>query len=189
MSEKIQNPHENQENYDSNPYGSSEKIKTQEHNKSERIEHQSAAEKLKSLEKKVELEAKRAEEITNHQNHKDKTPSHGHSSHHNSEYRSYTGNQAIKRVQKHLKPTERQFSKIIHNQKVEIVSDVAGGTIARPTGLLYGGIFSLLSSLTLYIVAKHYGYEYTFSAGIIFFVGGFALGLLIEILTKMFKKA
>lgn len=186
MSERLHNHSENQENKAENPYGSHERPKvvheTHEHKAHNQAEH------LKNISEKVEKIAKKTEELQHTHDQKDKTHAHTSTAHHNSEYGSYTASQAIKRVQKHLKPSERRFSKVIHNQKVEIVSDIAGGTVARPSGLLYGGVFSLLSSVVLYFISKHYGYEYSFFVGILFFVGGFVLGLLIESVVKIFKK-
>lgn len=103
-------------------------------------------------------------------------------------YKGYGEQQTLKRIQKHLKPSERRFSKVIHNPIIEATSDLAGATIARPSGMLYGGIFSLISSLVLYLVSKHYGYEYPYFVGVLFFIGGFIFGLLVESTIKIFKK-
>jgi hypothetical protein len=96
--------------------------------------------------------------------------------------------QTIKRTQKKLAPPERAFSKVIHQPVVEALSNVGEKTIARPSGLLAGGLFSVLSSLAILYVCRHYGYEYNFMVGLAGFVGGFALGVLIEGIVKLIKR-
>lgn len=97
--------------------------------------------------------------------------------------------QKMRDVQRKEKPAERRFSRIIHQPVVEEISNLAEGTVARPSGLLFGGIFSVLSSLLVLYIARHYGYEYNFLVGIVSFAGGFALGLLLEGLWRVFHKA
>ncbi len=87
-----------------------------------------------------------------------------------------------------LPKSERTFSKLIHNKKVEAVSEVSSKTIARPSGILGGGIFALTGSILLLYMAKHYGFEYNFIVFILFFVGGFFIGSLVEITLKAFTK-
>lgn len=88
--------------------------------------------------------------------------------------------QTMKSVQRHETKSERRFSKIIHQPVVEEVSNIAGATIARPSGLLIGGLFSVISSGVILYVCRHYGYEYNFLVGIAALAGGFAVGLLLE---------
>lgn len=142
---------------------------------------------IDKIAKKVEQEAQSSEDLIA------KTENNQHASSDNnkntSAFPEFGGKQAIKRVQKHLKPAERTFSKIIHNPIVETVSDITGNTLARPSGLLYGGLFSLTASIALYLVTKHYGYEYSFFVAIIIFAGGFIFGLFVEILSRLLKKS
>lgn len=184
MAERLNHFPEDDNDHEANPYGNPEDYKkTPETAHAHEIKD--GTEKLEEISKKIEKEAKSSKEldISNETSHQ--KPSY----HHNGPYHEHSGSQAIKRVQKHLKPAERRFSKVIHNPKVEIVSDITGSTIARPSGLLYGGLFSLLSSLALYLLSRHYGYEYSYFVGILFFVGGFVFGLLIESLLRIFKKS
>lgn len=96
--------------------------------------------------------------------------------------------QTMKNVQRQETPVQRRFSKVIHQPVVEEVSNLAGGTVARPSGLLIGGIFSVISSLLILYICRHYGYEYNFLVGLGSFVVGFAIGLLLEGLWKLFKR-
>lgn len=184
MAEKLNHSPEDNSTHEANPYGNPEDYKSSPE-KEQIHETRDSAEKLEAISKKIEKEAKSSKELDV----SNETPHQKPSYHHNGPYHEHSGSQAIKRVQKHLKPAERRFSKVIHNPKVEIVSDITGGSIARPSGLLYGGIFSLLSSLALYLLSRHYGYEYSYFVGILFFVGGYIFGLLVESLLKMFKKS
>lgn len=96
--------------------------------------------------------------------------------------------QRLKEIQRNETPLQRTFSKFIHQPAVENVSNAAEGTIARPSGLLFGGLFSVVSSIAILYICRHYGYEYNFLIGIVFFVGGFFLGLIIEGMWRIFRK-
>ena len=96
--------------------------------------------------------------------------------------------QTLKRTQKKLPATQRTFSKVIHQPVVEALSDVGGATVARPSGLLVGGLFSVISSLTILYICRHYGYEYNFLVGLASFAGGFAVGLLFEGTAKLVRR-
>ena len=104
-------------------------------------------------------------------------------------YKARSATQTLDKVRKQLNTPERQFSKLLHNKIVEIISDIIGTTFARPSGLLFGGIFSLAGSLALLIICRFYGYEYSYSLGLACLAGGFIAGLLIEIIYRLFTKA
>lgn len=97
--------------------------------------------------------------------------------------------QRMREVQRKETPAQRTFSKFIHQPVVESVSNVAEGTVARPSGLLFGGLLSVISSIAVLYICRHYGYEYNFLIGMLFFVGGFVLGILIEGIYRLFKKS
>lgn len=91
----------------------------------------------------------------------------------------------LAKVQTKLHPTERFFSQIVHRPAVESASNVAGSTIARPSGLLGGGIVALASSTAILYMSKHYGFRYNYLTFVGFFVGGFLLGITIEMLVRL----
>lgn len=95
----------------------------------------------------------------------------------------------LQSVRKDLNAPEKLLSKVIHNPLVDAVSEVAEKTIARPSGLLTGSIFAFLGSSSFLYAAKHYGFEYNFLIFALFFIGGFALGLLIELVMRMIKRS
>ncbi len=90
----------------------------------------------------------------------------------------------IKQTQKHLNKPERAFSKTIHNPIVERVSEVGAKTVARPSGILFGGLFSFIFSLITLMISKHIGFKYNYLIFILVFVSGYFCGLLIELLYK-----
>jgi hypothetical protein len=97
--------------------------------------------------------------------------------------------QSLRSVRRNLKPQDRVLSRIIHQPLVSAISEVAEKSVARPSALLAGGFFSLVSSIGVLFIAKYYGYEYNFLVGIVSFVGGFTAGLLIEGLARLFSRA
>ena len=108
--------------------------------------------------------------------------------HANTKLKSHAYQQTLRRTQKKLPKHERAFSKVVHQPAVEALSEAAGATVARPSGLLAGGIFSVISSLGVLYICRHYGYEYNFTIGLASFAGGFALGVIIEGILKLFKR-
>lgn len=105
----------------------------------------------------------------------------------NKELKDIAYKRTLKKTQSKLSPTSRLFSKVIHQPVIEKASEVAGNTVARPSGILFGGIFSFLGSSGFLWAAKHYGYEYNFLLFIIFFAGGFLIGLAIELILWALK--
>lgn len=99
-----------------------------------------------------------------------------------------TYDRTLSSVRNRLKKPERTFSKIIHQPVIEKGSEVLGATIARPSGILFGGLFSFVGSLLGYLLAKRLGGELPLSIFAFCFVGGFAFGLAIEFTWYFYKK-
>jgi hypothetical protein len=93
----------------------------------------------------------------------------------------HTFKQTMHKIQRQMPVPQRALSKAIHNPVVSGLSGVADKTIARPSGLLFGGIFSLLANLLVVIVCRYYGYEYNYFIGLVAFVAGFFIGLGVEL--------
>jgi hypothetical protein len=151
-----------------------------------RHEHQ---EDIKNIRENVGEFSKTSEEISKHHNKKDEAPKH--SFKHvqvGSQLHAQSLNQNLKKMQKHLPPYQRQFSKFIHRPVVEKVSEGVGATVARPSGLLFAGIFSFIASLVVLSICRYFGYEYNFFIGLASLVGGFFVGLLLEAISKLIKK-
>ena len=94
----------------------------------------------------------------------------------------------LKHVQKRLPKGQRMLSSFVHKPPVETISEVAGKTIARPSGILGGGIIALLGSLVILFISHKVGFAVPGSLFAALFLAGFALGCSIEILTKLFTK-
>lgn len=95
----------------------------------------------------------------------------------------------LHRIQTQLPKSQRSFSKFIHNRGVEAVSEAGGKTVARPSGLLGGGIVAFVGTLALVIISRHYGFSYNFFVFIALLVGGFFVGLVIELIVRGILKA
>ena len=98
----------------------------------------------------------------------------------NDDLKSLKYKRTLQAVRKDLKPSERVLSKVIHNKAVDAASEVAGKTIARPSGFLVGSIFAFVGSSVFLWISRHYGYEYNFLMFAMLFVAGFMIGLLVE---------
>jgi hypothetical protein len=99
----------------------------------------------------------------------------------NRELKDMAYRRTLKRAQRHLPAPVRAFSKIVHNPIVDATSEVAGKTVARPSGVLLGGLFAFLGSSVFLWATRHYGYEYNYLMFALFFVGGYFIGLCVEL--------
>lgn len=90
----------------------------------------------------------------------------------------------LHRIQRHLSKPERRFSRFIHKPAIDKLSEAGSKTVARPSGLLGGGLTAFAGSLALLVFVKRYGYEYNPTTFLLFLIGGFFLGLLIELFIR-----
>lgn len=85
----------------------------------------------------------------------------------------------------HMSAPSRAFSKLIHNQVVEKVSDAVGNTVARPNAILSGAVLAFLLTLGVYLVARMNGYQLSGSETIVAFALGWILGIVYDFLKTM----
>ena len=89
-------------------------------------------------------------------------------------------------TQSHMSPAGRTFSKIIHNPAIEKVSDASAKTSARPNAILAGSMMAFALVLSVYLIARHYGYPLSGSETMVAFVFGWVLGLVFDYFRAMF---
>lgn len=113
-------------------------------------------------------------------------PSHTFGAHKQLKVQNY--NRTLSHIQSRLKGPEKGFSKVIHSNAVDKVSSLSAQTVARPLGLMVGGLFAFVGSLLVLLTAKHYGFNYNFSIFLLLFVGGYLLGTVLELFGKLLKR-
>jgi len=145
------------------------------------------AEKLDEIRQETEAESRPADEVVAAHIEKEE-PAAAPAGLINKELKSLKYNRTLQSVRKDLKPSERVLSKVIHNPAVDAVSQAAEKTVARPSGLLFGGIFAFVGSSAFLWISKHYGYEYNFLLFLLFFLGGFGVGLVLELLMRVLRR-
>lgn len=89
---------------------------------------------------------------------------------------------SLKHIQKRLKPSEKSFSKVVHQPLVQKVSEASAQTVARPSGIFGGGLVAFAGSLAYLWMTRHYSLTYNYFVFLTLFVGGFFIGLLGEYL-------
>ncbi len=93
----------------------------------------------------------------------------------------------MNRVEAKLPAYQRAFSRVVRNDAVDAVSNVAAKTVARPSGILGGGIMAFIGmTVTLYF-ARQVGFTLSGSEFIALTFGGYLLGVLIEVVYKEFR--
>lgn len=188
MSEKLNINFENSNNKPEHASKHHER-KHEIENKSETENHLSAKEKqerLNELRNQVKKESSPVIEsrIDNSVSEKNKTPQ----GPINKELKNMMLTRTLNRIRKELPAPQRAFSKVIHSKPVEAVSAVSEKTIARPIGILGGGFISLVGSLVVLYMAKHYGFRYNLLLFFLLFVSGYLVTTLFELLFKVSKK-
>lgn len=106
----------------------------------------------------------------------------------NRELKQETWNRTLSHVRKQLSAPNRLLSKAIHQPVVDGLSRAGAQTVARPSGLLMGGICAFLGSSFFLLMAKRYGFTYNYLVFLLFFAGGFAVGLIIELLVFVVRR-
>lgn len=93
----------------------------------------------------------------------------------------------IKNVQSQLPRGSRTFSKVVHNAAVERVSDAAGKTVFRPSALIGGAVTGLILGITVYLIARFYGYVMPSLLLVVLLLVGAILGVIVEFAVGLFR--
>ncbi len=178
MSEKLSNHSEHHERHEQLPRPESE---SRHEHRPESVEHQHKVEHqpdhIEKLEREAQERAKSKKETQVDETENKPTDHHLVSS----ELKTEALQRGLRRVRKHLSPVDKGLSKIVHAPVVDAVSKVGEKTIARPKGILTGSIVALIGSSWVLYSAKHYGFSYNYWIVLILFVGGYAVGLILEL--------
>jgi hypothetical protein len=94
----------------------------------------------------------------------------------------------LSNVQKNLPKWQASFSKIIHQEKIESISEIGAKTIARPSGILTGSLIALMGGVLIVLVANRVGFSITPFVFIVLFAFGYLLGIVLELVFKSLKK-
>jgi len=162
-------------------------VKDAEHIK-QRLEHEASKETkevdVDQLAHQAEKEAKKASEAAPVS--QESQPDDSHYVSHT--LRKDTLNRTLTQVRKQLSLPGRAFSKVIHQPAIDAISQASSKTIARPSGLLGGSIVAFIGSSAFLWVARHYGFRYNYLLFVLFFAGGFVLGMILELLLFAFRR-
>lgn len=94
----------------------------------------------------------------------------------------------LSHIRRKMGRTDRMASKVIHNKTISTVSDGLSKTVVRPSGMLGGAVIALIGTSIYYLFTKSVGVKYNYFVYILLFVGGFILGIVIELIIRLFKK-
>lgn len=100
----------------------------------------------------------------------------------NRELKSITLRRELQQIRRRLPAPQRALSRVIHQPAIRIVSEATGKTISRPSGLLGGGLVAFLGSTSYLYLATHLGFTYNYFVFSLLFIGGFIVGLGLELL-------
>lgn len=97
-----------------------------------------------------------------------------------SELKHITLQRELQAIRRKLPAPERVLSRIIHQPTVRVVSEAAGKTVSRPSGLMGGGLVALLGTSGYLYFANHMGFRYNYVVFLALFAGGFVIGVILE---------
>ncbi len=98
------------------------------------------------------------------------------------ELKQITLQRELLHIRRKLPRPQRALSKVVHQPVVRAVSETAGKTVSRPSGLLGGGLVALVGTSGYLYLSHHRGFHYNYLVFLILFAGGFAVGLILELL-------
>ncbi len=136
----------------------------------ELVDHEAVSGKDVAIEKNSESSASSVQPIINH------------------ELKQHMFERTLVHVRKRLPFTQRQLSKIVHSQPIEVLSSAGEKTVARPIGLLGGGLAALAGSSILIYFSRHSGYRYNFLLFLLLFIAGYAVATLLEVLFSLLHR-
>jgi hypothetical protein len=113
-------------------------------------------------------------------------PAHSFGTHKQLKHLSYR--RTLASIQSRLKGPDKTFSRVIHKKLIERASNFGAVTIARPGGILGGGLAALAGSIFSLYLARRYGFHYNFSIFILLFVSGYVAGSLLELVLRLAKR-
>lgn len=147
---------------------------------------ESSQEQVHELKAKAETHAVSGKEFTVGEK---ESTAHGHHHTNQKELKANAYKKSMRQVRSKLSKPDKTLSKVIHNKTVETISEIGSSTVARPSGLLGGGICALAGSAFLLYMSKYYGFEYNYFVFFLLFVGGFFVGMVAELLLRyVFRK-
>ncbi len=94
-------------------------------------------------------------------------------------------NRSLKNLRQQESLPEKTLSKVIHQPVIRVLSEGAAKSMTRPSGLLGGGLLAFIGSVSYFVLAKYIGFQYNYSISFLFFVGGFLIGLALELLVHV----
>lgn len=103
----------------------------------------------------------------------------------NSLLKKQTLQRELQSIQRKESAPVRVLSKLIHQPAVRAVSEVAGKSVSRPSGLLGGGIAAFLGTSIYLYLAYHIGFSYEPGVFVFLLVVGFVAGVTVEMLARL----
>lgn len=117
-----------------------------------------------------------------------KEPSQQHHAAVGRELRTMIYKRALVRLHKRQNVPDKALSKFIHQGAVDAASETLSKTIARPSGMIGGGLFALIGTTVFLYTARHYGFRYNFLVFVCLFAGGLFFGLLCEAIILLIRR-
>lgn len=157
-----------------------------EHHKSHEAAREAQHESLKTSRQDIERHAQSAEDLKRLDKSSDRNNSH--TPHPTRELQAMARDRILRSVRRKLPAPQRVLSSFVHTKPVEAVSAVGEKTIARPYGLLGGGLSAFIGTTLTFYMAKHYGFRYNLFLFFTFFVAGYIIATVLEATVRIVRR-
>jgi hypothetical protein len=98
------------------------------------------------------------------------------------ELKSITLRRELQDIRRQLPGPQRLLSRVIHQPAIRAISEISAKSVSRPSGLLGGGLVAFLGTSGYLYLTRHLGFTYNYLIFLLLFVGGFGIGLALELL-------
>lgn len=105
----------------------------------------------------------------------------------NKELKNMALKRSLKQIQRELPAPQRVLSRLVHQPVLKALSEASAKTVTRPSGLLGGGLCAFVGSLVYLYLTKHVGMTYNYFLFSLLFVGGFVVGLILELVWRLVR--
>lgn len=144
--------------------------------------------KIEKIRENVEQHASSKSEISPNKEQDTNEESNHHRSYITKKIKAETYQKTLSNVRAELSKGNQILSKVVHQPIIESVSEIGAKTVARPSGILTGGIVGFFGSILILFYAKSIGFVVPSSSFILLFLLGFSVGLLLESIWKLYIK-
>lgn len=88
---------------------------------------------------------------------------------------------AMERINKKLPRYQKWFSRLVHSQSIDIISNLLGRSIFRPSAIIGAGSLAAIGMLAIWLNASNLGHQISDGVFGILIIVGWVMGLVVDL--------